>query len=217
MRVKHGVHDPDFPELDLSGWTATVLSVDADQDPPNCELRWTDETLQRIDPAVRERCAQEDLFFEIIWLGEHDLEPDPTRSVEHPERPRLDRPTPPPWLDEQENRIRAALSVPIGGEIPIVSMESLPVYHKYLTARLIFPLACRLVDPDEETEQERVTLVGLPVVAEDPRYGLLAEIRRGDEQDFVPLWRSPWRGLQKPIRSSRITRSGSGAIVPLWT
>ena len=82
VRVKTGIRDPDFPELDLGGWTATVLDVNEDTDPPNYELRWTEETRQRIDPVWRDRCENEGLDCDTIWLAETDLELDPSRMQE---------------------------------------------------------------------------------------------------------------------------------------
>jgi hypothetical protein len=187
VRVKAGVRDPDFPDLDLGGWTATVLEVDAESEPANCQLLWTEETQGRIDPAVRARCEADGLDLETIWLYETDLEEDASRPVQNPATlPSLLQPPRPPGLDEQENRIRAALGVPVGADIPLVNEASLRAYFDYLTTRLVFPLESRELD-DTEDEIGRVTLVGLPSFGDDPRYGLVAEIRRGEASDFVPL------------------------------
>jgi hypothetical protein len=104
VRVKAGVRDPDFPELDLGGWTGTVLEVDRESAPANCHLIWSDETYERIDPAFVDRCEAEGLDFDSIWLAETDLELDTSR----PPEPATGRR--PAGLDEQEARIRSALS-----------------------------------------------------------------------------------------------------------
>jgi hypothetical protein len=189
VRVRPGVRDPDFPNLDLSGWTAIVLDVNDESDPPNYEIGWTEETRQRIDPVWRDRCEEEGLDFDTIWLSGDDLDPDPTRPFEAvvPGPPALtDRR--PAALVAQENRIRAALSVKVGGDIPMVARASLQAYHDYLKARLVFPLPCREHTENDKSEPERVTLIGLAAFGEEPRFGLVAEIRRGESADFVPLW-----------------------------
>jgi hypothetical protein len=189
VRVKDGVRDPDFPDLDLGGWTATILDVNDESDPPTYELGWTDETRRRIDPVWRQRCEQEGLDFDTIWLAANDFEPDPTRPFEAPAAPRAapaDRR--PAALLEQERRIRAALGVPVDREIPVVDRASLQTYYAHLKARLPFPLPCLEHAENGGAQAERVTLVNMSAFSEDARFGLVAEIRRGESADFVPLW-----------------------------
>ena len=184
VRIKAGVHDPDFPDLDLSGWTATIVEIDEDCDPPNCLLLWTDETLRRIDPAWRNRCEAEGLDVDSIWLYAIDLETDPSRPLPDKRMLPARRPV---GLDEQESRIRAALGVPVGAEIPLVGEESLEMYHKYLSARLVFPLPC-CEQLDDGPKGEPLSLIRLIVFDGNPGFGLIAEIRRADKPEFLPLW-----------------------------
>ena len=188
VRVKAGVHDPDFPELDLSGWTGTILDVEADSLHVNCEVAWTADTLRRIDSDFRDRCDEEGLAFDSIWLYESDLEPDLGRPVQELGPLAMPGYRPPVGLVEQENRIRAALGVPVGAEIPIVTGPSLLTYQRYLTTRLVFPLACHDVAVDDaDGRTAAVTLTGIMEYTDDPRFGLVAEILRAGQKDFVPL------------------------------
>ena len=189
VRVKAGVRDPDFPEIDLGGWTGTVLDVNSDSIPQNVHLLWTEGTIERLEPAWIERCEMEGLDFTSIWLAETDLEVDTTRPVQDQRNfQTAGRLLPRPGgLDEQERRISSALGVPAGAEIPLVSGSSLLDYQRYLASRLTFPLPCRDLVGEEEAEAERVSLVGLLPFTGEVRAGLVAEIRRGDEPDFVPL------------------------------
>ena len=42
---------------------------------------WDPDTLQRLDPAVRERCEAADLSLDSAWLSEAELEVVPSRSL----------------------------------------------------------------------------------------------------------------------------------------
>ena len=70
----------------------------------------------------------------------------------------------------------------------MVSDESLRKYHDYLKDRLVLPLPGRVHSDVAGDERERVTLVGLVPVEDHDRVGLIAEIRRGGAEDFLPLW-----------------------------
>jgi uncharacterized protein YodC (DUF2158 family) len=83
VRVKHGVKDADYPDLPMGGWAGTIVKSGK---PGTYEIRWTQETLDRIHPVFKKRCERDGLIFEECGLGEDDLEPDGggPLKIEHP-------------------------------------------------------------------------------------------------------------------------------------
>jgi hypothetical protein len=76
VRVKPGVNDSVFLDMPLGGWTGTVTEIIKDRAQVNCLFKLDDRTLASIHPIYRKRCDRDGLDFEIMSLGEEDLEPD---------------------------------------------------------------------------------------------------------------------------------------------
>ena len=67
VRVRWGARSSVCPDLPLGGWTGTVCGVDEEQR----FLRWSDATLEAIDPFYRTRVETG------MWLPATGLEADP--------------------------------------------------------------------------------------------------------------------------------------------
>src|SRR5208283_446106 len=76
VRVKSGVSDPDFPDMPLGGWTGTVTEIIEHEGQINCVFKLDDRTLKTLHPVYRKRCERDGLDFDIMGLGEEDLEID---------------------------------------------------------------------------------------------------------------------------------------------
>jgi hypothetical protein len=186
VRVKAGQRDPDFPELDLSGWIGTVLEVDTEGDRPVYLVAWTDETHRRIDPAVEKRCEEQGLDYRTIWLEEDGIELDSDNPATAPS---VASSTLPPALSNAENRICAALGVPPDAGVPDVEPAALEKYHEFLRSKLSLPLPALYYagEVNDLTDAKAVTLFEI-VNTGDSVHGLIGKVRYGDTEEPVPLW-----------------------------
>ena len=137
VRVKPGVNDSVFPDMPLGGWTGTVTEIIKDRAQINCLFKLDDRTLASIHPIYRKRCDRDGLDFEIMSLGEEDLEPDDGTPV--PIEQPTEIKTPPLSEKDQDDRVRMAFGLTHDDPIPLVSPETLLTYYRYLSAHLRFP------------------------------------------------------------------------------
>jgi hypothetical protein len=191
VRVKRGTRDPNFEDMPLGGWTGAITKVEPSKDEVTYEITWDRRTLDGMHPVYRKRCERDGLYLELMWLEEDDLEPDegPPVPIEQPTEIR----TPPLSDHDEEDRIRMALGLTHDDPLPDVSDETLLAYHRYLAARLKFPLQVTAWARAGPFSSKKVT-VALTRLA-DPRdggidveYGLIAVGRdaKGEELE-VPL------------------------------
>jgi len=75
VRVKSHVMDPDFPEVPLGGCAGEIADVHNGTD-RYCLVALSPAAFKGFDPALRDRCEQDDRCFDRIWLLEADLEPE---------------------------------------------------------------------------------------------------------------------------------------------
>ncbi len=134
VRVKHGVIDPDFPDIPLGGWSGTVKAVEQ----ADCEIKWDKRTLRGIHPVYRKRCERDDFDPGTMWLGVEDLDPDDGAIVPMEQPTALK--TPPLSEKNRDDRIRKALGLTHDDPLPDVSFETLLTYYRYLAANLKFPI-----------------------------------------------------------------------------
>jgi hypothetical protein len=75
VRVKPGIRMPEFPDVDISGWTGTL----SDSQGRGADLRyfieWDPTTLTRIPNAYRKHCEDQGLFHGMVCLKAADVEP----------------------------------------------------------------------------------------------------------------------------------------------
>jgi hypothetical protein len=141
VRVKHGVRDPDFPDIPLGGWAGTVQEVHRAEGEVTYLIAWDRRTLRDIHPIYRKRCERDGLDFETMALGEPDIEPDDGERVPIEEPTEIN--TPPLSEKDQDDRVRLALGLTHDDPLPEANRKTLLAYHRYLTAHLTFPFKAR--------------------------------------------------------------------------
>jgi hypothetical protein len=188
VRVKSGTTDPDFSDIPLGGWAGTIREVDQRAHSPTYLIEWTQKTLDQLHPVYRKRCERDGLEFEIMWLGEDDIESD-TGALPIVEQPTAIHTR---SLDpaDQDDHIRAILSLASEDPLTEVTEETLRRYHSYLACRLSFPFAATFsaeTGPLEDTTFP-VTVFGLLDVDDcDDMCGLRCEARHDKRHLELPL------------------------------
>src|SRR5437763_3041598 len=130
VRVKHGVRDPDFPDIPLGGWAGAVKEVEQAEDQTTVLIAWDRSTLRDMHPVYKKRCERDGLEMESMWLGDDDIEPDTGRpaAIEQPTsivtRPLNEK--------DQDDRVRLALGLTSDDALTEVDDDTLRAYHRYL-------------------------------------------------------------------------------------
>ncbi len=171
VRVKHGVRDPDFPDIPLGGWAGTVKEVHQAEGETTLLVAWDRATLKGMHPVYKKRCERDGLELESMWLGEDDLEPDDGTPVAI-EQPTCIVTTPLSEKD-QDDRVRMALGLTHDDPLPDVTYEALLAYHRYLSANLKFPIYATFWEESGPFSSKKVTatIAGLA----DPQEGGIDE------------------------------------------
>lgn len=183
VRVKHGVRDPDFPDIPLGGWAGTVKEIERAKGQTTYLIAWDRTTLRGMHPVYKKRCERDGLERETMWLGDEDLEPDDGTPVP------IEQPTSivtkPLSEKDQDDRVRMALGLTHDDPLPDVSRKTLLAYHRYLKDHLKLPFKAR-----SESDGSSLTVHRLPEPKEydlDEEDGLLCEARDREGRFDVPL------------------------------
>jgi hypothetical protein len=183
--VRDGTVDPDFPEVQLGGWTGTVREFDFESEPALVLIEWDAATQERMDPHYRERCEKEGLELETMWLGVFDVEPTGATARQLV-----------PFEQEENNHERRILTA-LGyagdpGPLPPVNQENLRQYHRYLRTRLTFPCSGRYYEDPINFPDKPMPMSFKALAPEDQcvgEFGLLLEANLGAASGslMVPL------------------------------
>jgi len=73
VHVTRNVTHADIPSVPLAGWVGTVIEVHGYD---TYTVRWSDDTLARVDPLVQDRCDREGVDLETYGITGDNLEPD---------------------------------------------------------------------------------------------------------------------------------------------
>lgn len=190
VRVKHGVRDPDFPDVPLGGWAGTIKEANHAKGENTYLVEWSRATLGGMHPVYRKRCERDGLELETMWLGEDDLEPDDDTPLA------IDQPTKivTKSLSEkdQDDRVRMVFGLTHDDPLPGVNHKTLLAYHRYLSKHLSFPFKARYEKPIGWSKRVEmpVTVTGLLRADEceiDEQYGIIATGRDPEERVDFPL------------------------------
>jgi hypothetical protein len=206
VRVKHGVRDPDFPDIPLGGWTGVVKEVEQAEGRIMYLIAWDRATLRGMHPIYKKRCERDGLELESMWVGDEDLEPDDGTPVAIEQPTSID--TKPLSEKDQDDRVRMALGLTHDDPLPGVSRKTLLAYHRYLAAHLKFPIKARYekrIGWSERVEMP-LTVTGLlrPEECEiDEQYGIIATGRDPEEAVDFPLAEIEAKGSSPSCRMIR--------------
>ncbi len=182
VRVKHGIRDPDFPDIPLGGWAGTVKEVHQAEGETTLLVAWDRATLRGMHPIYKKRCERDGLELESMWLGDEDLEPDDGTAVAIEQLTTIV--SKPLSEKDQDDRVRMALGLTHDDPLPDVGRKTLLAYHRYLASRLKFPFKAK-------AERD-----GMPLTIQrllDPKdcdlddEGLLCEARSREGPFDIPL------------------------------
>ncbi|MBC8875687.1 MAG: hypothetical protein H8E44_40185 [Planctomycetes bacterium] len=188
VRVKRGVKDVDYPDMPLGGWIGTICKIHKNH---MYTVRWTQETLDAIQPVFKKRCERDSTDFEEYCLAEDDLEPDSggPLDIEQPTKIAEESNS----LDEQKDRIRTVFELSSNEPLPGVDDDTLLAFYEYLAENLSFPFEAEHT-PESGTLFPSTYLVKVirlddaddePMI--DETYGILCETRQGRRVVTLPL------------------------------
>jgi len=188
IRARRGTVHPEYADIPLGGWIGTVTRI-AWLIPISYEIQWTEETLDAAHPVYSKRCERDAEEPEVSWLDEWEIEPDSADAPVEMEQP-ANLVVRPLSEDDQEDRIRMVFGLTSDDALPAMSDETERQYLDYLQAHLKFPFnASYCSDQTDFYENARHgEVVGFASPSPiDVIYGIMCEVRRGQETDVVPL------------------------------
>lgn len=74
VRIKPGVVSPEFPELEIGGWTGTVSESSGKSPNVKYIVEWDEPTMARMPAEYVRRCEEQNLYYRMVCLGGDDLE-----------------------------------------------------------------------------------------------------------------------------------------------
>ena len=183
VRVRHGTVDPDYPDLPLGGWAGTIVKIDEDG---LCHILLNSAILDQIHPVYRKRCERDDLHIEILHMYQEDLDPDLGESLPVEQPTNLQ--TKPLDINDQRDRIRAALGVTTDDAVPVVEKATLHTYGEYLKAHLTFPFTATFSEHvGQLCDVRTIPVVGMSdTTSVEAEYGLVCKVE-GDHN----VWEMP--------------------------
>jgi Calcium binding len=189
VRVKAGVHDQDYPDIPLGGWSGLVGEIDGESQPPRYLIQWNAQTLVKIHPVYLHRSERDGYEFETLWLDETSLEPTPgdPAPMEQPTAI-VPRPLQP---HEQSDRIRAILGLTSDDPLPAADKDQLRKYHQFLSENLSFPFNAEIwvQTGPVQGKTHLVTVYRMldPEEAGGAGNGLVVEAGYGQDRLVMPL------------------------------
>lgn len=74
IRVKPGIHSPEFPEISLAGWTGSIVETSGKAPDQKYIIEWDAATLAVMPPEYVAKCETEQLYYVMASLGSDDVE-----------------------------------------------------------------------------------------------------------------------------------------------
>jgi hypothetical protein len=188
VRVKNGVFDPDYPEIDISGWQGRIEEYEGEGEDGGdlYTISWDSISLRSLDSQIIMDSLEEGIDYTMMALLEEDLEPANARDTEEDvvfAIAELEEAYFWSELGEQGDRIRDLLSQIKSTDVTDV----LNHWKKYLESNLSFPLKVIYVgeSTDGMSEGAKMTINALDSVEEEN--GIIALVQFAKGNKMVPL------------------------------
>ncbi len=183
VEVKQGVLDPDFGD-DIGGWQGKISDVDGDL---VC-IDWDNTTLSNCPDEYIQRCEEDGLDWEQIYLSNEDIEPaipriTPANLTDTKKAIHLKH----QWdhLGESiSNRIHEILKdTNISDEYAVMD-----VWGQYLSENLSFPFNGEITSDLENVPLQQGDNVKIhSIIVTDDHYGVIMKLRQGKYGFDFPL------------------------------
>lgn len=186
VMVKPGTKDPDTGG-DISDWQGRITEFAEGEDSPMVCIAWDSLTLSRMPLAMIERCEEEGLDWQCMFLSVNEVEPAPARDTERDVKNAIAEILKhSAWLhlDEEGKRIQKVLD----GINPHDMMAMLDAWEEHLDEKLRFPFEAEVSEWQDRgplRAGDRVMVKGITLV--DDLYGIIVAVRRGRERFDFPL------------------------------
>jgi hypothetical protein len=158
IKIKQGVCDPDYPNIDISGWQGRILEFDGeDEDGELYIIAWDSISLKSMDAAVILDAIEEEIDYSLITLYANDFEKAVPRDKEKDvELALAEIEEEFFWSDlgEQGERIRAVLKTAKSNS----EKDRLKAWEIYLKSKLKFPMPLIYVGESEGVFKEGAAL-----------------------------------------------------------
>ena len=73
VRVKDGITMPEYPDIDIAGWTGMVLETQGRGSDSKVILEWDDPALEAMPASYREECESKQMLYTMACLAMSDV------------------------------------------------------------------------------------------------------------------------------------------------
>lgn len=129
VKVRQGTTDPDFEEIDISGWQGKITEVEDTSEGRQFLIVWDNTTLNEMSDEALEQSELEGLDYKKMYLFESDVEPAEAR----PEEDLIER-----NIEPLPDEFKRAAKI-LGDDTLEVNDENLEKYRIYLKENFEFP------------------------------------------------------------------------------
>lgn len=158
IKIKQGVCDPDYPNIDISGWQGRIVEFDGeDEDGELYIIAWDSISLKSMDSTVILDAIEEEIDYSLITLYANDFDIAAPRDKEKDvELALAELEEEFFWSDlgEQGERIRAVLKAAKSNS----EKDRLKAWEFYLKSKLKFPMPLIYVGESEGIFKEGAAL-----------------------------------------------------------
>lgn len=74
VRIRQGTPLPEFPDICIDGWTATILEVKGRGADLQYIIEWDDSTVAEMPQSYQDECEERGLFFRMACLSADQVE-----------------------------------------------------------------------------------------------------------------------------------------------
>jgi hypothetical protein len=189
VKVREGVMDPQFENLNIGGWQGRVYSPPAegeDGDGIVVGIKWDSITLREMPANIIEECNVEGYDWTINYLSIDELEPAIARDTEEDvEEAEEELSIKYKWatLGDQGKRIQKILEDVDPGD----DMGAYEAWADYLEEKLTFPFDAKVIESDMGTVRVGTEVEVLAFNEIDQIYGILVDVKDNRTTFQLPL------------------------------